>query len=265
MAFFSTEFLFDGISSYDFGLFISNIDSSGVVRSPMGSGINLVTKKILRNPIEYLYGTEQGPRLEFDLSFHSSDPISAETRNIVSSWLFGQQNFKRLQIMQSDLENVYFNVLITSANAVYVGNYQIGWDCHIVCNSPFAYEFPITQTVTNSSGGVVLWSATINNISANADYTYPLLNFSTNAMGTSFSITNISDGDRVFLFDGINANETITVDNQRQIISSDTGLMRISKFNKNFFRLIPGINSLTVLGGFSSFTVTYTPFKKIGG
>lgn len=265
MSFFGWEFLLDTVSSVNFGLFISSIDGSSVTNSPMGSGLNPITKKILRNPVEYLYGVEISPPLEFLLEFHASSPISAEDRNVIGQWLFGSMGYRKLQIVQPDLDNVYFNVLITGATATYVGNLQYGWKCTAKCDSPFAYGYPIAQTVAGNEGGIVLWESTINNVSSTADYTYPLLTFSTNTVGTSFSITNNSDAGRIFLFDGISANETMTVDNQRQIISSSTGLMRISKFNKNFFRLVPGINSLSVIGGFSSFTVTYTPFKKIGG
>jgi phage-related protein len=264
MAFWGWEFLIDNVSSVDFGLFISSIEGSSVINSPMGSGLNPIVKKLLRNPVEYLYGVELGPPLEFSLEFFSANPISSEDRNIIGQWLFGNMAYRKLQIIQYDLENVYFNVLITNATATYVGNQHYGWRCDIKCDSPFAYEY---SNVTTRTGGAGILNETFNfnNLSATQDYTYPLLAFTTNGIGTSFSITNAMDTSRIFLFDSISANETITVDNQRQIITSSLGLMRISRFNKNWLRLLPGINALTSVGGVTSYTITYTPFKKIGG
>ena len=265
MAFYGYEFLFDNVSSSIFGLFISDLESSGVINSPMGSSVTPSTKKILRNPIEYIYSVEQGPVLEFDLSFNSATPISAYDRNLIGSVLFGQAEYKKLQIVQPDLQDIYFNCIITSATATYVGNLHYGWRCHIRCDSPYAYEFPKIYQRTNTSGGIWSELININNLSVSSDYTYPLVVFTTNGIGTSFSITNLTDANRVFAFGGISANETISVDNHKQIIKSSTGLMRISYFNLNWLRLLPGINVLNVVGGYGTYNIVYTPLKKIGG
>jgi phage-related protein len=269
MSFFALSFIYDTFNSEEFGLFISSMDSGGITSSTVGSGVNLITKKILRNPVEYLYGVEQGPGMEFELTFNSATALSAEDRNIISSFLFGQLTYKKLQIIQYDLENVYFNCIFKNPVAVYVGNVQYGWKCTAVCDSPFAYEYATTLTRTGSPSSILNETISFNNLSANADYTYPLITFTTNGTGDSFSIRNTTDSNRTFAFTGISAGETISVDNLKQIISSSTGLMRISKFNLSsgygFLRLLPGINSLTAVGGVTQYSITYTPFKKIGG
>jgi phage-related protein len=264
MSFFGYEFIFDSKPSSEYGLVISSIGDSGTIESPQGSGISLITKKILRNPTEYLYGVEQQPVLEFDLEFFSQNPISGEMRNIVSSWLFGQQNFKILRILQSDLQNIYFNVFFINAVATYVGRVQYGWKAHARCDSPFANTN--SQTILHSFSGsaIVNEVLTINNLSANAYYTYPTLAFRTSTMGNSFSITNINDNNRIFSFTALLAEETISVDCLRQIVVSNSGLLRVSHFNLKWFRLVPGINILTVVGGVTYYTMTIPIVKKVG-
>jgi hypothetical protein len=142
--FFGFDFLLDTISSTDYGIYISGIRDSGVIESPFGSGITPITKKLLRNPTEYIYGFEQTPVLEFDISITSPDPIPGSMRDIIGSWLFGKQEYRKLRIIQNDLQDVYFNCLITSGTGIYVGNLCYGWRCHVKNDSPFAYGSTIT-------------------------------------------------------------------------------------------------------------------------
>jgi phage-related protein len=79
------------------------------------------------------------------------------------------------------------------------------------------------------------------------------------------SITNLDDSNRVFSFTGVSPNEVLTVNNSLQTISSSTGLIRLSYFNKHFLRLVPGVNRLRIQGNVGSVAMT-TQFvaKKIG-
>jgi hypothetical protein len=265
LSFFSYEFIYNGIPSSTYGLFISSVNTSGIIDSPQGSGIVLFTKKILRNPKNFLYGVSQEPVLEFDLQFTSEDSISAQDRSVIGSWLFGQQDYKHLQILQDDMQHIYFNCIITESSVIYVGNLCKGWKAHVVCDSPFAYEYPKTVTESFSGSAIVSKSVSINNTSADSYYVYPIVTFTTSATGDGFSITNASDAGRIFSFSGILANETITIDCLKQIISSDTGLMRVSKFNLNWFRLVPNVNNLTIVGGITNYSIVYEVARKVGG
>ena len=77
------------------------------------------------------------------------------------------------------------------------------------------------------------------------------------------TITNRSDNNRVFSFTGLSPSEILTVDNSLQQISSSTDLKRMSNFNKKFFRLIPGINTIRFKGNVSSIAMTYQFVAKI--
>jgi phage-related protein len=102
-------------------------------------------------------------------------------------------------------------------------------------------------------------------MSADADYEKPIIAFTTNSIGNAFTITNTTDDSRQFIFTGISPLETITVNNRLQTIVSSLSLARASTFNKKFFRLVPGLNSINIAGGISNFTMTTQNAMKIGG
>jgi hypothetical protein len=257
--------VFNGIPSSTFNLVISSINDSGVIESPEGSGLNLITKKITRSPIEYLFGVEQTPALEFDLEITSQNPISAEDRSTIGSWLLGQQGYKKLQILQDDFANIYFNCIAVSSSVVFVGRLAYGWKIHLRCDSPWGWDYPKTITQSFSGSAIVNQSLSIVNPSANSYYTLPIVSFTTSSIGNSFSIINSNDANREFAFTGLLANETITTDNQKLLITSSTGLTRVSKFNLHWFRLLPNLNNLTIAGGITNYTITIPVAKKVGG
>jgi len=270
MAFFGYEFIYNGISSSNYGLVVSNIGESGMLESAQGSEIGLITKKILRNPVEYLLGVEQNPVLEFDIEFTAEQPLSAWDRNAIATWLFGRQKFEKLQIVQGDLEDVYFNCLFTNASVKYAGNLARGWKAHVRCDSPFAWNLnpgSISETLNGSVESAL--TKVIINYSANNYYTYPLVIFTT-GNGNTVVIRNNTDNDlsgqiRQFQFTTLLNNETVTVDNGKQIMSSNKTSYLAPHFNYHWLRLVPGYNELQIYGYISQYSITYPVAKKVGG
>ena len=78
-------------------------------------------------------------------------------------------------------------------------------------------------------------------------------------------MTNSDDHDREFLFTGLLASESISIDASLQTVTSSTGLLRLANFNKHWLRLVPGINHLHVESGIGTFTITYFERVAIGG
>ena len=258
MAFYGKSFIFDGIPSETYGLFVANFEQS-VVESPGGGDVDIYKTSIYRRPVPFTYGTSQRPVLEFPLTFASENFIDAGDRSRIQSWLFGQSSYKKLQITQCDLDTAYFNCFLTSPSVKYVGNMAVAWDCKVVCDAPWAWEYP--KTVSLGTSGTYSYY----NKSANSDYTYPLLVFTISNVGDSFQIINLDDGNRTFLFDNLLANEVITVDNDRKIITSSLPGYKISKFNLKWLRLKKGMNRLVLSGAINSAYMTVQNAVKVGG
>ena len=260
--YFGCEFVFDSIPSRNYDLRIMDFQSSGVDSEDVGSEVDIVQKTIYRRSRPYFYGRSTNKNLEFDLTIGSADPISADDRSIINKWMLGRMDYLPFQIIQSDMSSIIFYVIFDKASAKYVGNVNRGMSFHGICRDPWGFEEQKTLIKTYSVSAIVNETWNFMNLSANSDYLKPTLSFTMAGIGTYLNLTNITDNSRIFSFTGLSALETMTVDNDREIISSSTGLMRMSNFNKKFFRLIPGLNQITIDGGITNLTTIYQFVKK---
>lgn len=184
-------------------------------------------------------------------------------RSKVEKWLFGRMEPCKLQIMQPDLQNIYFNCRLINPKLQYIGNKCYGFTCTVQCDAPWAWQVERTYSFVSFEEAIRHY-----NDSDNTDYTYPRLWFKMKPtimeMG-EVSLINETDNNREFRFTGLAANEEITVDCERQIITSSTGLLRSENFNKKFFRLVSGLNVLHIGGEASGLRMTYSNARKVGG
>ena len=267
MSFFGRSFIYDGKPSEEFGLLISNIDADGVNESMGSSSMEIEEQKVFRRATPYFFGATPSPKLEFELSAFSEDDIDAETFGIIQRWLFSSREYKKLQIDQPDMQQVYFNCFLQEPEIVRVGSIIKGFNCTVTCDSPFAYKFPQTTTYTYTAD-VVDETETYYNMSEDKGaYLHPeTMVITMNNLGGDVTITNESDNDRVVSFTGLLGDEVLTISPNYQTISSSSGLKRLSASNKKFLRLVPNKNVLRIQGSVASISMTNQfVVKKIGG
>lgn len=274
MSFGGLDFIFDGQYSENYGLKIMSIGGSSVTsNASAGCGIDIFTDWVYRNPSAFHQGVAQNQPLEFDIEFVSEDELPGIMRSKISKWLFGRMNYCKLQIVQRDLQDVYFNCHLIDPQLTYIGNYCHGITCKVQCDAPWAWQMEKTYTAKPDANG--LWRHY--NDSDDNDYTYPIIEFQLDeTAGGFFSIVNKNDNDREFnmgtkydekgnVIAALRANEKIVIDCRNQTIKSDSGLLRSNCFNKKFFRLVPGVNNLEFKGDFKYFTMKYSNARKVGG
>lgn len=290
MSFWAREFAFDGISSSMYDLVITSEGLGGSSHESSDSGnndIQLYTESIYRRPVEYLYGVQQTPVLEFTATVTSPSMLTSVDAELVQSWLFGQMNYKKLQIMQNDMQDVYFNCFLTQPKILRSGNFIRGFDFTVHCDSPWAWTFPKTISLTNNFNGNTF---AFHNQSNSAYYLYPKLDILlTGGTDKGVKITNITDNGRVFQLYGsianprnyVNPYEGFTIDNDKQIFQAYSGATftnnklnisnailspgRLDIFNCNWLRFVPGQNLLIAEGNISNVSMTYQFARKIGG
>jgi hypothetical protein len=86
-----------------------------------------------------------------------------------------------------------------------------------------------------------------NRSNINNYYYYPIFEFTLTGDSTDVIFRNLSDGGRELTFTGLNQGETIYIDNMRGEIISSTGLPRLSKCNRKWFRLTTGVNRIQII------------------
>ena len=265
MAFYAISYQYNGVPSETYNLKISGIESSGESSSMGSTPMDIITQKIFRRPTPYLLGVTPSEVLTFDIEVTSPDEIDAETYQLIQKWMFSSRKYHPLLIFQPDMASVYFNCIFNNPKTIRIGNVIIGFTATVVCDSPFAYEWEKDINYTYTSPTVNSNVLFYNSSDDNEAYIYPKFIITMNNFGGFVSITNSDDSGRVFSFTGLSPSEIITMNNDLQTISSSTGLRRLSNFNKNFMRLVPGKNNLNIQGNIANIKMT-TQFlaKKIG-
>jgi len=264
MPFYSSGFIYNGVASNMYNLYVSEIGGDGSSTWNGAGSMEIYNKKLYRRSTPFFYGSAVGDNMEFELSFTSPEDIDSRTSELIQKWLFSSRSYKKLMIVQPDMQDVYMNVILNNPQVVREGNLIRGYTCTAQCDSPFGgWKFPKTKTYIYTAE-VIDNTVTFNNASDDSgNYLYPQLVITMNNAGGDITITNQSDGSRITSFTDLSPSEILTVDNSLQQISSSTDLKRMSNFNKKFFRLIPGINTIRFQGNVSSIAMTYQFVAKI--
>lgn len=267
MAFYGRSFIYDGVPSETYGLYISYIDSNAVNTSMGSSSVDIREETIFRRPTPYFYGSTPSPKLSFDMSVFSEQEIDAHTFELIQKWLFSAREYKNLQIDQPDIQDVYFKAILNKPEIVRVGNLLQGLSFTVECNSPFAFKFPKVTTYTYVVSVVDSTETFYNESDDAGDYLYPTsMVITMNTEGGDVTITNTQDSNRVVSFTSLLPSEVLTISPSLQTISSSTGLLRLSNSNKKFLRLVNGLNSLRIQGNVASVVMTNEFIvKKIAG
>ena len=266
MAFYGNSFIFNSVPSELYGLFIRNIDASGINSSMGSSSMEIMEKKIFRRSSPYLLGMTAGPKLTFEFSAFAEEELDADQFSLVQKWLFSPRQYCRFAIDQIDMQSVYFNAIFNDPKIERVGNLIQGFSSTVECDSPFAYAYPQTTTYTYTASSVDSTEIYYNGSDDTGAYLTPKLIITMNDFNGDISIINVEDNNRLFEFTSLLADEVLTINCGLQTISSSTGLKRLSHFNKNFLRLVPGKNTLQISGNVASISMENTWIvKKIGG
>ena len=255
-------FIYNKISSELYNASIVFISESYTNR-PSGSGVEMITESIRRNPqVLYLDGM-QSPPLEFNVEIVFDEPVDIFEFTQIKDWLGGEITYKELQICAENFEDFFFRCYITlEGDLIYAGGYR-GVKATVHCDAPWAWqnEEEVEYTFDDTS---VPHLIQCNNLSADSEYLRPILEITSDQAGDC-SIVNISFDKRETKFTNLMQGETITLDNLNGFIESNTGLRRVSNFNKVFFKLIKGMNDIAVGTNISKIKIKYQNAKRIGG
>lgn len=265
-SFYGCSFVYKDLPSELFDVVIMNFDS-GQVDSNSIINAEIDGEYIKRSPIALYYSTNFNTSIEFNMTIGRNTPMTNADIGAITSWLIGSQGYMPFKVVQDDMSDTILYTIFTDAIIHYFGNLPYSMTLHGVCNSPFAFTEPRTLSLQGTAVGSSYLNIKFYNRSINSDYMYPDIKFKINDSGNSFEITNFSDSNeynRVFSFTDLLSQEEITVDNKNKIITSSFGNSRLGNFSKNWLRLLPGENDISISGEFSELLFTYS-FSKVFG
>jgi len=252
--FYSYSFTFDDIPSEEYSLMIYDFGSSKDEGGSFTSAGTVVEDRIARRYKSLYYGSKLDEPLEFNLTFGANTrkvrqdkPLDRWDFEVISSWLTGKDGYRWLTIEQPDLETIRYRCKITDLKYLTVGWRPWVFTCKVICDSPFAYATP--ETFSYEVNGTL--TVPFYNRSTYNGFYKPHMEIS-RINGDSFSITNLTDNNRVFAFSGLPSSSdlVIDIDNENEIITNTADLNLYKNFNFRFFRFLRGDNTLEMSGNF---------------
>lgn len=264
MSFYGTSFIFDGVPSEKYNLYIAKLGGSFDSSSSGGAGLTLIKNKPIRQPNHQVIGYKFEAVLEFELSLYCDDEQGLD-RNLVSqirSWLFESPGYKKLEIMQNDLYDTYFNCILKNDRVQNVGGLVRGFTCTVECDAPWAWGPPTLLRQSNITKGKILHYY---NESHSPTYTYPQITIKMPATDVSdLTIINVTDNNREFKLTKLKGGDLLHIDNQTQYMYRESGLPLLKDFNYAWLRLLPGNNKLLFQSTLSEFKMAHENARKVG-
>lgn len=251
MAFWGTEFIFDGIPCSEYGLMVYQFGSEGQEDVSFQNG-EIVEDRIPGRYDALTYGLIQNHALEYTLVFGANMKSVDANKGIdryevdaIATWLTGHSTRKWLTIVQEDMEAFRYKCFVSELKLITYGDMPWAFSCRISCDSPFAYTLPEEYEYTvNGEEQFVLF-----NRSSYRGFFKPYIQITING-GDEVSIENLSDNNRTFKFSSLPGGNSleIYVDNKNQIITNNMDLNLYPYFNMKFMRLVHGDNTLKISG-----------------
>lgn len=152
----SIQFMYDGISSEDMGVFIA-WDDDGLFEENFLPERKIIEKKIANREKPYFQRVEHEP-LSFSLSFAIEDWESPDTLRKLARWFF-QPYYKPL-VFSSNPNRVYYAIFEGDSKLFHNGLNEGYIELDIRCDSPYSYSSETTKENTefrdSNKGKVIL-------------------------------------------------------------------------------------------------------------
>jgi len=266
------HFEYSSISSLPWDLIIAHIDTKAFKQ--LFGEVSDTTTFNKKSKKRYISNTnyEDSP-LSIPCEIISEQPIDRFEARKIESWLFRQSNYKQLYIAKNEddeterIEGVikrnYLNCKFTNPSKIEFATGLHGWSCNIECDSLMSWQDAITKTFTldTTSGSSQSNQITVSVDTDISDYTYPDVTILMGTIGGDITVTNQTDSStRITAFADLPVSCEFTMTGEINDVSSD----KYDYFtSRNFVRLLPGDNTLSITGNVSIITMSWQNMRDL--
>lgn len=259
------DFIFDGLPSSEYGLQILSLGTAPDTETLIPNKEYIKVKAPNDTRYRILNVSEDEP-LTFKLQLFSTECttedefLASDRIKVITDWMFNQTDYKKLQIISSEISHLYFNCILKDATKLMVAQNVFGIECTVECDSAGAWEFEKTNKYDFTLNGV--GTIFFNNISSDIKGLRPILTIEM-FEDANFNMTSLTTGQQITI-NNLNTTEKITMDCDNQIISSNLDRYLFDDFNGEFLCMKKGLNSISVSGN-CKITMIYQNQVKVGG
>ena len=250
-------FNYNNQSSAIWGLFFAQVELTPDRRRMGGPAYSTQYNRLSHH--HFLQQDTWEEPLSFDVEIVSDRVLSDAEVGEVYAWLFHEKAFRKLEPLSDEYDGVYLNCVFHAVEEIeggVNGKYgAVGFKATLLCDAPWGWE----------DGEAVYEAAEIGtqmafeNPSVYKGYLYPEVILQTGTQGGSVMLQNVTDQNRQTAFTGLNATpHTIPLLPETLEVRSTLSTEPIyNSFNKNFFRLLPGLNRFAATGDIQKLTFQY--------
>lgn len=265
------HFVYADTSSRSYKLWFAHCDTSEHL--PIHGTIESVTLFNARGNRNYLISDsyeDSAITFETEIITEDASPIPLQQIREAERWLFGRKNYYPLfvdiaddcdgesyELVNGEVKRFYLNCRFMNPEKIYGNGGTVGWKVTVECDSCLAWQEPVTKTIDISETGSLFEIEVDSDMN---EYVYPKVTFQMldafKGYDGDIRIVNFTDSsERITGFKNITASASVITDGNINYISGDN----YSKFiNKNFVRLLPGTNSLSVEGNVKEVTFEWS-------
>ena len=231
----------------DYGFIVGSFLYDGESEDDIGMSISTIEEFIGHTPVPVYLGQTYSDKLKPQITlvknpcvFYDNLYFDEKECRTVLRLLTGIKGYQWLKpVTQKPGEDLWYKARINSVSYKRADGHVAGIILNMECDSCFAWsgEYNITIHAKADQHFCIY-----NNTDDLNNYVYPMVSLIPSSAGL-LSITNLSDNKRISEINHIQANEKITIDSRRQILSSDLPHEALlDDFNLGWFRLLPGKN-----------------------
>jgi predicted phage tail component-like protein len=234
--------MFNNKSSQDYGIINCHVDNSGLYNESFLAprSIRQVKTKYGKS---YFQGIDQ-ENLTLKVTFAFTKTWDDELIREVARWL-SEPNFYSPLIFSSNPDRIFYAIITNSPQLIHNGCREGYVELDFLCSHPWSFSPVYTQTFDLSSNTI---DGTIIQLINNGDLPIEPIIKVQFVSGTGFSIVNLSDSGKFIYFDGLQINETLTIDTENEDIQSDALVYRYNQMLGEYINFPRGVNNIKILG-----------------
>lgn len=164
MAFKACKFIYDGISSDEYGVCLCSIGGKKMGDGDINNSFSVVSDHVSRRHQPIHYGVSKSDHMEFDIVFAAEQKLDRMDVEAIAGWLLGRTKFAPLVIQQDDLLGVQYKVIFTTMSKISVAGMAVGFSAHAVCDSPYAYTESLERVCKCAAGDTEFYFTSFSNV-----------------------------------------------------------------------------------------------------
>ena len=263
MEVFGRDWILGTFKASNYGLYLASFNYNGDTEEELGFKLSTMEEFVGNNPIPIYIGDKHEEKLRPQITlcknpckYHGKEMnFSQKDCREILRLLTGIKGYQWMKLdTLEDTEDVWFRAKITNVSYKRVGGNVVGLIFQLECDSCYGYSTENIVEVTAKANKPFYF---FNNTDDLNNYVLPIVEI-TPTSNTDIIITNTSDNNWVTEIKNAKANETIIINSQTEIISSD-----LNNFNLHFPRIIPETNKY-VLSVDAKIVFKFRAYRKVG-